>query len=46
MAEKANENAGSAAKRVEKASEKAEEEKVKVSYLLSAERALIIQFFL
>jgi len=45
MAEKAKENAGSAAKRAEKASEKAEEVKVKLYYLLSAERALFIQFF-
>ena len=46
MAERAEENSGSAAIRVKKASEKAEEDKVKLSYLLSAERALFIQFFL
>ena len=46
MAEKAKEKARSAAKRAEKASEKAEKDKVKLSCLLSAERALFIQFFL
>ena len=46
MAEKAKENAGIAAKRAEKASEKAEEDKVKLYYLPSAERAVFIQFFL
>ena len=46
MAEKTKENAARAAKRVEKASEKAEEDNVKLYYLLSAERALFIQFFL
>jgi hypothetical protein len=46
MAEKAKEHARSAAKRAEKASEKAEEIKVKFHYLISAERALFIQFFL
>ena len=46
MAEKAKETAGSAAKRAEKASEKAEKDKVKLYYLLSAERAVFIQFFL
>ena len=46
MAERAEENSGSAAKRAEKALEKAEEDKVKLFCLLSAERALFIQFFL
>ena len=46
MAEKAKEIAARTAKRAEKASERAEEDKVKLSYLLSAERALLIPFFL
>ena len=42
MAEKEKEKARRSAKR----SEKAEEDNVKLYYLLSAERALFIQFFL